>query len=95
MTASRRTGELCAELLRQPLLLRLKEIDCEHTLIEQRLGNETASLSNILKTLVQRIQEAMDRAEQGIRVVAILPVSADPNGSQAFRTVQAREHAKV
>ena len=36
MTASRRTGELCAELLRQPLLLRLKEIDREHTLIEQR-----------------------------------------------------------
>jgi hypothetical protein len=54
------------------------------TLIEQRSGNKTASLSNIMKTLVQRIQEAMDRAEQGIRLVEILPVSVDPNGSQAL-----------
>jgi hypothetical protein len=37
----------------------------------------------IMKTLVQRIQEAMDRAEQGIRLVEILPVSVQSNGSQA------------
>jgi len=37
----------------------------------------------IMKTLVQRIQDAMDRAEQGIRVVEILPVSVQSNGSQA------------
>jgi predicted nuclease with RNAse H fold len=52
--------------------------------MEQRSRDQAASIISVMKTLVQRIQETMDRVEQGVRVVEIVPVSSHSNSNQGF-----------
>jgi DNA-binding winged helix-turn-helix (wHTH) protein len=54
----------------------------------QRRKKSTASL-NCMKTLVQQVQEILNRADQHVQVVEIRPVSSANNDQRDFRKEQA------